>query len=119
MGTKVQGESFSRALFSMRDLNEESSSSSWPHFYNEKSPPFLQYNNGYLPPIIADGGHQDEHGKDTLKQKMLEHEAVFKNQVCELHRLYQIQRNMMDEVKRKDLHNFQSSIEPASSSCLQ
>ncbi|KAK7274897.1 hypothetical protein RIF29_15998 [Crotalaria pallida] len=35
---------------------------------------------------------------------MLEHEAIFKNQVYELHRLYRIQRDLMNEVKRKELH---------------
>ncbi|XP_010460288.1 PREDICTED: uncharacterized protein LOC104741192 [Camelina sativa] len=42
--------------------------------------------------------------KDFLKQTILEHEAVFKNQVHELHRLYSIQRNLVDEVKGKNLN---------------
>ncbi|CAH2033876.1 unnamed protein product [Thlaspi arvense] len=42
--------------------------------------------------------------RDFMKQTMLEHEAVFKNQVHELHRLYRIQRNLVDEVKGKNLN---------------
>ncbi|GFP87321.1 hypothetical protein PHJA_000875800 [Phtheirospermum japonicum] len=49
-------------------------------------------------------------------KKMLEHEAVFKNQVCELHRLYRIQRDMMEEAKRREIYKNRASMEPASSS---
>ncbi|XP_018442826.2 uncharacterized protein LOC108814688 isoform X2 [Raphanus sativus] len=37
--------------------------------------------------------------RDFMKHTMLEHDAVFKNQVHELHRLYRVQRNLVDEVK--------------------
>eukprot|EP00249_Psilotum_nudum_P019606 c27338_g2_i3 orf=437-1201(-) len=39
---------------------------------------------------------------ESLKQTMLKHEAMFREQVRELHRLYQVQRLMMAEAKRKD-----------------
>ncbi|KAF8040441.1 hypothetical protein BT93_B2616 [Corymbia citriodora subsp. variegata] len=42
--------------------------------------------------------------KDVVKQTIIEHEAVFKNQVYELHRLYKVQRGLKDEIKRKGLH---------------
>ncbi|KAL0372496.1 UNVERIFIED_CONTAM: hypothetical protein Scaly_0931200 [Sesamum calycinum] len=100
----------------MRDLNEDSSSSSWPFFNGDKTVQNGQYYNGFMPRTSVDGypGHE----KDALKQKMLEHEAVFKNQVFELHRLYRIQRDMMEEAKRKELHRHRMSMEPASSSSL-
>ncbi|KAK6133645.1 hypothetical protein DH2020_032555 [Rehmannia glutinosa] len=101
----------------MRDLNEDSSSSSWPLFYVDRTVPNGQYYNGFMPRSSVDG--YPGHDKDALKQKMLEHEAVFKNQVCELHRLYRIQRDMMQDVKRKELHKNRASMEPASSSSLQ
>ncbi|KAL7148932.1 hypothetical protein ABFS83_05G006300 [Erythranthe nasuta] len=106
MGTKVDCKSYLPGFFSMRDLNEDSSTDSWPLFYanNNNTVQNGHYHNGYL-----------SHNKDTLKQKMLEHEAVFKNQVHEMHRLYRIQRDMMEEVKRKH----RASMEPASSTSLQ
>lgn len=58
----------------MRDANEDSNSSSWPLFYGEKSLNNGHYYNGFIPRTISDD-------KDALKQKMLEHEAIFKNQV--------------------------------------
>ncbi|CAI9761812.1 unnamed protein product [Fraxinus pennsylvanica] len=54
--------------------------------------------------------------KDALKQKILEHEAIFKNQVYELHRLYRTQRNMMEEIKKNELCKHQTMMEPSSSS---
>ncbi|KAG8383057.1 hypothetical protein BUALT_Bualt05G0145100 [Buddleja alternifolia] len=117
MGTKVHYKSYLPGYCSMRDLNEDSSSSSWPLFYRAKPVINGQYCNGFMPGTLIDSypGHE----KDALKQKMLEHEAVFKNQVCELHRLYKIQRDMMEDVKRKEHHKHRTSLEPSSSSSLQ
>lgn len=39
----------------------------------------------------------------VLKQTMLKHEATFRDQVQELHRLYRRQRELMDEIKRREL----------------
>ncbi|KAI3467282.1 hypothetical protein Pfo_023945 [Paulownia fortunei] len=117
MGTKVHCKSYLPGYYSMRDLNEDSSSSSWPLCYGDKAMTNGQYYNGFMPRTIIDG--YPGYGKDALKQKMLEHEAVFKNQVCELHRLYRIQRDMMEEVKRKELHRLRASMEPSSSSSLR
>ncbi|XP_075506949.1 uncharacterized protein LOC142543523 isoform X1 [Primulina tabacum] len=115
MGTKVQCKSFLPGYYSMRDLNEDSSSSSWPLFYGDNTPTNGQYFNGFIPRTTIDDHSGYE--KDAMKQKMLEHETVFRNQVHELHRLYRIQRDMMEEVKRKELYQ-RASIEPSSSSSL-
>ncbi|CAH8390170.1 unnamed protein product [Eruca vesicaria subsp. sativa] len=47
--------------------------------------------------------------RDFMKHTMLEHDAVFKNQVHELHRLYRVQRNLVDEVKGKNSNEEGSS----------
>ncbi|KAL2233521.1 uncharacterized protein LOC105156510 isoform X2 [Sesamum indicum] len=116
MGTKIHCKTYLPGFYSMRDLNEDSSSSSWPFFNGDKTVQNGQYYNGFMPRTSVDG--YPGHDKDALKQKMLEHEAVFKNQVFELHRLYRIQRDMMEEAKRKELHGHRMSMEPASSSSL-
>ncbi|KAH6763101.1 hypothetical protein C2S52_020534 [Perilla frutescens var. hirtella] len=117
MATKMHCKSYFPGFYSMRDLNDDSSSSSWPLFYGDKMVANGQYYNGFVPRTSVDG--YPGHDKDTLKQKMLEHEAVFKNQVLELHRLYRIQRDMMEDFKRNELHKDRASMEPASSSSLQ
>ncbi|XP_019433381.1 PREDICTED: uncharacterized protein LOC109340216 isoform X4 [Lupinus angustifolius] len=108
MGTKVQN---LPGYYSMRDLNEESSSCGWPLFYGDKTLTNGQYYNNHLPTVTADACSVSD--KDVVKRTMLEHEAVFKNQVYELHRLYRIQMDLMNEVKRKELHKNQIPI-PAS-----
>ncbi|XP_038976826.1 uncharacterized protein LOC103705155 [Phoenix dactylifera] len=40
--------------------------------------------------------------KEGLKQAMLQHEVIFRNQVQELHRLYWTQKNLMSELGRKE-----------------
>ncbi|CAL0315211.1 unnamed protein product [Lupinus luteus] len=129
MGTKVQN---LLGYYSMRDLNEESSSCGWPLFYGDKTLTNGQYYNNHLPSVTANACLASD--KDVVKRTMLEHEAVFKNQlnfcmypmvgepidiselrfvkqVYELHRLYRIQRDLMNEVKRKELHKNQIPIQ--------
>ncbi|CAA0825536.1 Plant protein of unknown function (DUF863 [Striga hermonthica] len=114
MGTKVQCY-MPGYYYSMRDLNEDSSSNSWPVSYGDnKAMANGQYHNGFVQNVSTDG--YLGYGKDALKQKMLEHEAVFRSQVCELHRLYRIQREMMEELKRKEQHKLRVSTEQSSSS---
>lgn len=98
----------------MRDLNENSNSCSWPHYYGDKTIANGQYYNGFLPRASTD--LYPPYDKDELKKTMLEHEEIFKNQVNELHRLYRIQRDLMDEFRRKDLHKNRMPIEASLSS---
>lgn len=98
----------------MRDLNETSNSCSWPLYYGDKTVVNGQYYNGFLPRTATD--LYPGYDKDVVKQTMIEHEAIFKNQVYELHRLYRIQRDLMDEFKRKELHKNQMAVETSLSS---
>ena len=63
----------------MRDLNNDSNSHNWHLFYGERSFSTAQYHDVVSPMACANGYRGDD--KDVVKQKMLEHEAVFKNQV--------------------------------------
>ncbi|XP_004298397.1 PREDICTED: uncharacterized protein LOC101294655 [Fragaria vesca subsp. vesca] len=114
MGTKMQCKSYLPGYYSVRDLNEDPNNCSWPLYYGDKTLPNTQYYNGFLQraPIDAYQGY----GKDAVKQTMLKHEAIFKNQVYELHRVYRIQRDLMDEIKRKELHRNHMPVETSLSS---
>ncbi|XP_057509347.1 uncharacterized protein LOC130791981 isoform X2 [Actinidia eriantha] len=114
MGTKVHCKSYLPGYCSMRDLNEDSSSSNWPLFSGDKPLANGQYYNSFLPRTVTNA--YPEGDKDALKQTMLEHEAVFKHQVFELHRLYKTQRYMMDEIGRKEPHEHRILMETSSSS---
>ncbi|MBA0751734.1 hypothetical protein Gogos_000638 [Gossypium gossypioides] len=116
MGTKVQSKSYLPGFYSMRDFNEDSNGCSWPLYYGDKTLTNGQYYNSFFPRAIADA--YPEYDKDRLKRTMLEHEAIFHNQVSELHRLYRIQRDLMDEVKKKELQKDQVPTGPSLSSSL-
>ncbi|XP_015076699.1 uncharacterized protein LOC107020738 isoform X3 [Solanum pennellii] len=114
MGTQVHYKGFLPSYYSMRDLNEDANSSSWPLCYGDKTLTNGQYCNGFTSRTVTDA--YPGYDKDILKQKMIEHEAIFRNQVVELHRLYRTQRDMMDDFKRKEMHKYRSSMEPSCSS---
>ncbi|KAF9626488.1 hypothetical protein IFM89_034422 [Coptis chinensis] len=103
MGTKVQHKTYFPGHCLMRDLNKDADSGSWPVFHDDKLLMGQYYNNFLLRPA-TDG--RSEYDMESLKRTMLMHEATFRNQVSELHRLYKIQRNMMEELKRKEVHNY-------------
>lgn len=77
MGTKVHCKSYLPGYYSMRDLNQDSNS--WPLYYGDKTLTNGQYYNGFLPRAVADS--YSEYDKDVVKRTILEHEAIFKNQV--------------------------------------
>ncbi|KAL5987261.1 hypothetical protein ACLOJK_038423 [Asimina triloba] len=108
MGTKVQCKSYFPGYYSMRDLNEDTKNSTWPLFYDEKMLNGGQYYN-YFTARPLNG--YSEYDKEALKQTMLKHEATFRNQVSELHRLYQIQRTLMDELRKKEPCNYAALVE--------
>lgn len=64
---------------SMRNLSEDASSSNWPLFYGDRVLTNGQYCNGFVSRSVMDA--YPGYDKDAVKQKMLEHEAIFKNQV--------------------------------------
>ncbi|XP_010552561.1 PREDICTED: uncharacterized protein LOC104822901 [Tarenaya hassleriana] len=80
MGAAVHCESLH---YSMKDLSEESNSTS-----------------SVRP--VADSRSGNE--IDFLKRTMIEQEAVFKNQVSELHRLYRVQRTLVEELRQNKLN---------------
>lgn len=100
---------------SMGDLNKESNNGCrWPLFYGDNKTSASNndqcYNNGFT--------SQTTFGfdKDVVRRTMLEHEAVFKTQVLELHRVYRTQKDMMDELKRKQFNKEWVQIEASLSS---
>ncbi|XP_031480238.1 uncharacterized protein LOC116250617 [Nymphaea colorata] len=44
----------------------------------------------------------DWFNRDSVKRTMLKHEEIFKEQVCELHRLYRVQKSLMAELRNNE-----------------
>eukprot|EP00268_Persea_americana_P067033 TRINITY_DN9187_c0_g2_i3.p1 TRINITY_DN9187_c0_g2~~TRINITY_DN9187_c0_g2_i3.p1 ORF type:complete len:120 (+),score=18.00 TRINITY_DN9187_c0_g2_i3:1069-1428(+) len=53
----------------------------------------------------------EQYDKESMKMAVLKHEEIFKEQVYELHRLYRIQKLLMNDVQRKGLETPLSSIQ--------
>ncbi|XP_002514707.2 uncharacterized protein LOC8284482 [Ricinus communis] len=71
------------------------------------------YYNGNLAPPYTD---QYLAYKEKLKQIMLQHEAIFKDQILELHRVYNRQRELMDEMRRVKFYGHHLQVETLQSS---
>ncbi|KDP31303.1 hypothetical protein JCGZ_11679 [Jatropha curcas] len=97
---------------SNRDLNLNASYSIWPSNTVDKILKNGQYCNVSLAPSSPD---QYLTCKEKLKQTILQHEAIFKDQIHELHRLYKRQKELMDEVKRIRFHGHQLQVDTAQS----
>lgn len=75
----MQIENYLPAHYPMKDLNRESNGASWPSCFGESNLSNGQLYYGFLPRTIVDS--HPGYDKDFVKQTMLEHEAIFKNQV--------------------------------------
>jgi hypothetical protein len=78
MGTEVHYKNSFAGYHSMRNANEDSNNSSWL-FYGDNTLTNGHYYDALTPRTVTDA--YPGHDKDELKQKMIHHEAVFKNQV--------------------------------------
>ncbi|XP_061995147.1 uncharacterized protein LOC133713037 [Rosa rugosa] len=47
----------------------------------------------------------DKHNMDTIRKTMQMHEDTFRHQICELHRLYSVQKMLMDELNQEIKQN--------------
>lgn len=109
---EVQYKSYPAGYYPMRDLNEDYYICNWPLYHQDKALSSKQWYNGFWSRPAADEFPGSD--KDVVKQTIIEHEAVFKNQVYELHRLYRVQRGLKDEIKRKGLHVGQIAVDTES-----
>ena len=82
MGTKVHCESYTPGYYSIRDMNEDLSTSIWSPFHGDKNLLNGHYCEGFMQRTVRDRYPENE--KDVLKVKMIEHDTVFKNQVYTL-----------------------------------
>ncbi|KAK3149282.1 hypothetical protein QOZ80_3AG0215300 [Eleusine coracana subsp. coracana] len=101
MGAKVESESYMPGYYATTDLNMEANGR-WSPYYEEKT------SNGQLCDGFATkltNGYSD-FDKEMLRHTMLEHDAIFRQQVYELHRVYKLQRDMMKQYQSKEVYSY-------------
>lgn len=69
--------------------------------------------NGSLP--VSSLVYHLEYNKELVKQTILKHEAMFREQIQELHRLYKRQKELMDDIKRSSDKHLSSGTSWSSS----
>lgn len=99
MGAKVEGESYKPGYYATGDLNVDANGWRSP-YYEEKTSNGLLCNGFMTKPTTA----YSEYDKEMLKRTMLEHEAIFRQQVYELHRVYKIQRDLMKQCQNQEIY---------------
>uniref|UniRef100_A0A5B7AV04 Uncharacterized protein n=1 Tax=Davidia involucrata TaxID=16924 RepID=A0A5B7AV04_DAVIN len=97
----MQCTSFLPGCYSTRNLSVGANGSIWPAYNNDRTLKSGHSYDVFLSPPTTD--QYLGYDKEILRQTMLKHEATFRDQVHELHRLYRRQRELMDEISRREL----------------
>ena len=79
MGTEVQSKMYIPSYYSMRDVNDDASNSSWSLHHENKALMNGQYYDLFLTRQTVEGylGYE----KEQLRQTILRHESIFRHQV--------------------------------------
>ncbi|KAL5216982.1 hypothetical protein ABZP36_017666 [Zizania latifolia] len=100
MGAKVEGESYMFGYYATGDFNMDANGR-WSPYHEKMSNGHLR--NGFMTKPADD---YSEYDKEMLSRTMLEHEAIFRQQVYELHRVYKIQRDLMKQYQNKETYAY-------------
>ncbi|XP_014522229.1 uncharacterized protein LOC106778758 [Vigna radiata var. radiata] len=114
MGANRQNNGYIPGYHSPRDLVFSAEGSTWTssNYTGEREDDC----HGLGSSPLSSTCHLLGYNKELLKQTILKHEAIFRDQIHELHRIYQKQKELMDEIKRIELHKHTIRLETSSSS---
>ncbi|XP_006664139.1 uncharacterized protein LOC102707360 [Oryza brachyantha] len=106
MGTKVESKTYLPGYFAMAD-SSVNSNGNWLSCH-EESKPSGHVSDSFT--ITTPNGSPD-YDKEMLKRTMLVHEATFRKQVYELHRLYKTQKDLMAQFKSQECNGYPRSAD--------
>ncbi|KAF3437590.1 hypothetical protein FNV43_RR20346 [Rhamnella rubrinervis] len=109
----MQCNSYFPGYYSTRNLKMDANGSTWPLNYDDKTLKSEYCYSGFFLPLSP--AQVLGFNKEVLKQTMLKHETIFRDQIQELHRLYRRQRELMDELRRDELHKLDHRYEVSQS----
>jgi len=99
MGAKVEAEGYKPGHYAVSDLN--AGANGWGSPYEEDKTSNEELFNGFM---RAETVGCSDYDKEMFKRTILAHEAVFRQQVYELHRVYRIQRDLMKQYRHEEMH---------------
>uniref|UniRef100_A0A0E0BUG8 Uncharacterized protein n=1 Tax=Oryza glumipatula TaxID=40148 RepID=A0A0E0BUG8_9ORYZ len=106
MGTKVESKTYLPGYFTMAD-SSVNSNGNWLS-YHEESKPSGHVSDSFT---ITTANASPDYDKEMLKRTMLVHEATFRKQVYELHRLYKTQKDLMAQFQREECNGYPRSAD--------
>ncbi|RAL40857.1 hypothetical protein DM860_008555 [Cuscuta australis] len=109
MGTKVQCKTVLPAFYSVKDINGSLSNGMCLLNNNEQTTPIGQHFESFSLRFPMDGYFEYE--KEKVRQTILKHESTFRHQLQELHRLYNKQRDLMSDLRMRELHKNPLEVE--------
>lgn len=104
MGAQVQHTGYLQNFHTKGDLKDDANGSLLQYFDHQSLVKYMNNENKLMPSSCLN------YDKELFRRTILEHEAVFRKQVYELHRLYKKQKEMMDEPKKTRCEPLQSHI---------
>ncbi|PUZ67595.1 hypothetical protein GQ55_3G448500 [Panicum hallii var. hallii] len=113
MGAKVEGKIYIPGCFDMADSSVNSNCNALPYFKENR--PSVHLSDKFT---IKSSNGSVQYDKEMLKRTMLVHEATFRKQVYELHRLYKIQKELMAQFQREEFNGcprYADALQPRSS----
>ncbi|KAI3452258.1 hypothetical protein Pfo_008923 [Paulownia fortunei] len=116
MGTKIQANAFLREYHSVIDL-DGSTSNGMRSVYHENQIVKNGENRDSFTLQICKNGYLG-YDPEKVRQTILEHESIFRNQLQELHRLYGRQQELMNEIKKRIINKDDVKEEKSQSSSL-
>ncbi|XP_022843675.1 uncharacterized protein LOC111367169 isoform X2 [Olea europaea var. sylvestris] len=116
MGTKIQANTCLPQCYSVMDIDGNSSNYTKSVYQDDQLLRNGQYH--YLPMSEKSSNGYFKYDLEVARQTILKHESIFRNQLQELHRLYKIQRDLMNEIKSGRLDKDHINAENSRSSPL-
>ncbi|PON65984.1 hypothetical protein PanWU01x14_112110 [Parasponia andersonii] len=102
MGTEVESKMYLPGYYSSKDIGNNAGYGGWSLHHESNTLKNGQHYGIFLSKPTLDGVDYDAYDKEKLRQTIMKHESIFRHQVHELHRLYKIQRDLMNEIKTKE-----------------
>ncbi|XP_019195581.1 PREDICTED: uncharacterized protein LOC109189230 isoform X2 [Ipomoea nil] len=109
MGTKIQCKTVLPAFYSVKDLNGNVSNGMCLLSHDERTVKIGQHYDSFSPRFPMDGYFEYE--KEKVRQTILKHELTFRHQLQELHRLYIRQRDLMNDLKMREVHKNHKEVD--------
>ncbi|KAL2499906.1 Uncharacterized protein Adt_25456 [Abeliophyllum distichum] len=114
MGTEIQANACRTPYYSAMDLDGNSSNCPKSVYQDDQSVKNGQYH--HLPMSEQSTNGYLKYDIEVVRQTILKHESIFRNQLQELHRLYTRQRDLVNEIKSGGLDKDHMKAEKSRSS---